>query len=122
VNTTLAVEAVLRIALFALAVAALPADASSTSGEDKVLSLAVIGLEQSGAASADSSQKFFFDLFQSYPLPIKTSKAGGSSWRWWANVRIASYPQQVTAGVGQFSPPIWVSVGEPSREQARRIG
>jgi hypothetical protein len=93
------VEAVLKIALFACAVVALAADTSAPQNPDAPIVRAVIGLEQSGAVSAASSQKFFFDFFQSYPLPGRKA----ALWRWWGDVRIASYPQEVTASIAGFS-------------------
>jgi hypothetical protein len=73
------------------------------------LSISVVGFEKAGATSADSDPKFFFDFFQSYPLPIERSTWGpkaniyGPPWRWWGDVRIASYPQQVSVPVSQFA-------------------
>jgi hypothetical protein len=72
----------------------------------------VIGFEQAGASSAQSSQKFFFNFFISRALPLRNhgyashDDAGrifGPKLRWWGDVRIASYPQQVTSGVGVFA-------------------
>jgi len=73
------------------------------------IAISILGFEQSGAVSTSSSQKFFFDFFQSYPLPLESARNGpkadiyGPPWRWWSDLRIASYPQQVTAPVSQFS-------------------
>jgi hypothetical protein len=72
----------------------------------------VIGFEQAGASSANSSQKFFFNFFISRALPLRNSgydgrdeagKVFGPKLRWWGDVRIASYPQQITSGVGVFA-------------------
>lgn len=71
--------------------------------------ISVLGFEQAGAPSANGSQKFFFDFMQSYPLPIEKSGTGpkaniyGPPWRWWGDLRIGSFPQQVTAPVSQFA-------------------
>ncbi|MBV8846933.1 MAG: hypothetical protein JO307_29340 [Bryobacterales bacterium] len=68
-----------------------------------VIAVAIVGFEQAGGTSAKSDQKFFFDIFDSRPLPFgKNDPVYGPAWRWWASVRIASYPQQVTSPVGQF--------------------
>jgi hypothetical protein len=69
----------------------------------------IIGFEQAGASAAQSTQKFFFNLFISRPLPfgdddvLKDGVNLGSRYRWFGNVRIASYPQQITSGVGEFA-------------------
>ena len=55
--------------------------------------MSVVGLEQAGGSSATSDQKLFIDIFHSDPLPLQL--------RWWGNVRIASYPEQITTTVGQ---------------------
>jgi hypothetical protein len=67
-------------------------------GEDTRL---VLGFGQSGAASADSEQKFFFDFYINRPLPRwgddAHEKPGPFSW--WGNVRVASTPQQINSAV-----------------------
>jgi hypothetical protein len=67
-------------------------------GEDTRL---VLGFEQSGAASADSEQKFFFDFYINRPLPRwgddAQEKPGPFSW--WGNVRVAGAPQQINSAV-----------------------
>lgn len=74
----------------------------------------VIGFEQVGASSAASTQKFFFDFFISRPFPLLQRKWEdckkdddcrilGPKLRLWGGVRIGSYPQQITSGVGEFA-------------------
>jgi hypothetical protein len=72
----------------------------------------VIGFEQAGASSAQTHQKFFFNFFVSRPFPHANSgytgvddagRVFGPKLRWWGDVRIASYAQQVTSGVGVFA-------------------
>jgi hypothetical protein len=86
----------------------------------------VIGFEQAGASSAQSDQKFFFSFFISGPLPFgvgafakETASAApndhssqesksarnsifGTRMHWWGDVRIASYPQQISSGIGSL--------------------
>jgi hypothetical protein len=69
----------------------------------------IIGFEQAGASAAQSSQKFFFNLFLSRPLPFGGNQVLadgtdlGTRYRLFGNVRIATYPQQVTSGVAEFA-------------------
>jgi hypothetical protein len=74
---------------------------------------AIVGFQQAGAASANHSQNYFFDFYVSRPLPFtwnidyscdkddNNARFGPSS-RWWGNVRVASYPQQIDTSVGRF--------------------
>ncbi len=57
------------------------------------INMSVVGLEQAGGSSAAGAQKLFIDVFHSYPLPLQL--------RWWGDIRIASYPQQVNTTLGQ---------------------
>ncbi len=64
----------------------------------------VVGIEQAGGSSANGDQKLFLDVFHSYALPFGKSGAQTEpGWRWWANIRIASYPQQIGTTVGQLA-------------------
>ena len=98
----------------------------------------VIGFEQAGASAAQSAQKFFFNFFISRPLPSFKKDHGthgsgetngadsdidengnlfdrsqfGSRWQWWGAVRIASYPQQISSGVGEFAVSFATQVAE----------
>ena len=77
---------------------------------------AIVGYQQAGASAAPHAQNFFFDFYISRPLPLgkdpcpdpkakdSHDKADlyGPRPRWWGNVRIASYPQQVSTDVATF--------------------
>ena len=63
---------------------------------------AIVGFQQAGAASANHSQNYFFNLFISRPLPFtrnidypcvpKSDNARfGPASRWWGNVRVANW-------------------------------
>ncbi len=63
---------------------------------------AIVGYHQAGASSAKFSQNFFFDFF------IMRNLSDGDIWdeghlNLWGDLRVASFPQQVTAGVGTFA-------------------
>jgi len=57
---------------------------------------AIVGLEQSGASSANPDQKLFFDFFIDRELNV-------SSLSLWGEVQLASYPQQITTPLAQFN-------------------
>ena len=87
--------------------------------------MSVIGFEQAGGASAKGDQKFFFDIFDSRPLPGLKGKADdifGPPWRWWGSVRIASYPQQITTPVSQFASGFATQVGNLPVNQLAAFG
>jgi hypothetical protein len=74
---------------------------------------AIAGFQQAGAASAASTQNFFFDFYISRPLPLPgnvdypclkddDNSRFGPATRWWGNVRVASYPQQINTPAAQF--------------------
>jgi len=95
---------------------------------------AIVGFQQAGASAAPHTQNFFFDFFISRPLPIGKSPCSGrraaersdSSGttattsddfygprpRWWGNVRVASYPQQVSTNIATFVTNFNQEVGE----------
>ena len=84
---------------------------------------AIVGFQQAGGASAESKQRFFFDFFVSRPLPIfGTSDYGcekdddnsrfGPRTRWWGNVRVASYPQQIDTPAAKFISSFSQQVGQ----------
>ena len=73
---------------------------------------AIAGYEQSGGSAAKHTQDFFFDFFISRPLPLGSYPCCkghedydffGPRLRWWGNVRVASYPQQINAPVATFA-------------------
>lgn len=108
-----------------------------------LITIPVIGFEQSGASSAQSSQKFFFNFFISRPLPVwgnkgydptATKKNGcdkdplcadrvfGPKLRLWGDVRIASYPQQISSGVGEFATGFATQVAQIKVNQLAQAG
>jgi hypothetical protein len=59
---------------------------------------AIVGYQQSGASSSNFNQNWFLDFYISRPLAFGIySENNGEGidhkWRWWGNVRIASFPQ-----------------------------
>lgn len=73
--------------------------------EDRPVSLltrAVVGYQQSGAASSDSEQNYFFDLFvrSSFPFKQKINPDFGERFQIWSAIRVASIPQAGTASIG----------------------
>jgi hypothetical protein len=111
----------------------------------------VIGFEQAGASSAQSSQKFFFNFFVSRPLPVWGNKGFdpakkvkkekvkeeddpcitdplcaarvfGPRPRWWGDVRIATYPQQISSGVGEFATGFATQVAQIKVNQLAQAG
>lgn len=74
---------------------------------------ATIGFEQIGASGIASDQKYAFDLFITRPIPVGPPDADfGSRLRWWGDVRVASYPQQVTSDVASFATGFATSAGQ----------
>ncbi len=85
----------------------------------------ITGFEQAGAVSADSDQQFFFDFFISRPLPgIHWShpETFGPALRWWGDVRIASYPQQVNTPVARFAQEFGQEAGNVKVNEVARFG
>ena len=67
-------------------------------------SRAIVGFEQSGASSAESKQKYFFDLHIEIPFHRKSTYDSdlGARFRLWSTTRISSVPQQIQSAVGDF--------------------
>lgn len=90
--------------------------------------MSVLGLEQASAVSVASAQDLFFDFFQSHPLPLERSTSGpkadlyGPPWRWWGDVRIGSYPQQISAPVSQLASTFVQQVGALPVNKLARSG
>jgi hypothetical protein len=74
---------------------------------------AIIGYQQAGAASASHTQNYFFDFFISRPIPFSknsdydcdhddANRRFGPASRWWGNVRVASYAQQIDTPAAKF--------------------
>jgi len=66
------------------------------------------GLEQSGASSSDSAQKYFFDFYLSMPAPFQSAATWeastfGPRYRIWGDARITTVPQQITSSLGEFA-------------------
>jgi hypothetical protein len=60
---------------------------------------AIVGFQQSGASGSDSTQKFFFDMYVSRPIPqlfSASAKDTDSVFRWWGNVRIGTAPRSTS--------------------------
>jgi len=67
-------------------------------------SRAIVGFEQAAASAASSTQKFFFDLTLSAPLPFgKADPYFGRPVRLWGTARVTSVPQQINSGVATFA-------------------
>ncbi len=60
------------------------------------VSRAMIGVEQVGASSSDSTRKFFLDFYVSRALPLER---GNGAHRWWGNVRVGSQAIQTAAAI-----------------------
>ncbi len=70
-----------------------------------LLSRAIVGYEQSGAAAAKHDQNYFFDLFvsKSFPFRQKIDPDFGEKLRTWIDFRFASVPQTGDVTVGDFT-------------------
>jgi len=70
-----------------------------------LLTRAVVGYQQSGAAASEFEQNYFFDFFVSASVPThqKIDPDFGERWRAWGAVRSASLPQTGEATVGDLS-------------------
>jgi hypothetical protein len=96
------------------------------------LTMAVIGFEQAGASGAKSDQKFFFDFFTRRPLPFfarkvedpskKTDVSIDPRMHWWGDVRVASYPQQISTSVAEFSASFATQVGSVPVNKLAQFG
>ncbi|MFZ0771519.1 MAG: hypothetical protein WCA49_18670 [Candidatus Sulfotelmatobacter sp.] len=99
----------------------------TTKGAGNII-IPIIGFEQAGASAAQSSQKFFFNLFVNRPLPFgdeQITKDGvnlGTRYRWFGNVRIATYPQQITSGVAEFAAGFATQVAQLKVNQLAQSG
>lgn len=70
---------------------------------------AICGFEYSGASSADSYQKLFFDLYASTPFSLSNKRTNkryprfGRPLTIWGNIKLTSLPRQVNASLGKIS-------------------
>lgn len=72
----------------------------------------IVGMEQTGAAGADSTQNFFINFFVSHPLTLwphtgdtspEPRDGLGPHWRYFGDVRISSAPQQQNSTLGDLA-------------------
>jgi Mor family transcriptional regulator len=94
--------------------------------EDRPVSLltrAVVGYQQAGAASAKSEQNYFFDLFISKTIPIKQSinPDFGERWRTWGAIRAISIPQSGDATITDTVNNFVANVGGLKTKDAARV-
>jgi len=85
----------------------------------------VLGYEQVGASGTDDSQHYFFHFFTSRNLPFfgkHDDRNWGRPLRWWGDVRVASYPQQVNSSVAQFAEAFSANVGNLPVTQLAQTG
>lgn len=79
---------------------------------------ATLGFEQVGAAGTASDQKYSFDFFISRPLPLGNEHRAddefsfGPRARWWGDVRVGSYPQQINSDLATFSKDFATNAGK----------
>lgn len=66
---------------------------------------AIVGYQQAGASSSDFQQNWFTDFFISRPL------FSGGTFRWWGNVRVASFPQAGNQSVAELASGLAAQVG-----------
>ena len=66
---------------------------------------AILGYQQAGASAAKFDQNWFVDFYISRPLSFlrKENDTGPSMFRWWGNVRVASFPQQGDIPIATFA-------------------
>ena len=119
VVTSLLLIAACSVPAFAADDKKTPCDASKSGGGE--IAEAIVGFQQAGASAASSAQKFFFDFYVSRPVPIGRFPCGpgheafdffGPRLRWWGNVRVASYPQQVSTSVATFAANFSAEIGK----------
>jgi hypothetical protein len=63
---------------------------------DQEILRALVGVEQAGASGTASSRDFLFDMFLS-------RAAISPRIRWWGEVKVASFPQQINSQIVQFA-------------------
>ena len=94
--------------------------------EDRPVSLltrAVVGYQQAGAASADFEQNYFFDLFVSQSLPFlqKINPDFGEGWRAWGAIRAISAPQSGTVTIGGLANGLVTNISNLKANEAARV-
>ena len=77
------------------------------SGEDVRV---IVGYQQAGANSSNFTQDWFLDFYASRPvLSLKHDQE--KPWRWWGNVRVASFPQSGNQSVAEVATGIATQIG-----------
>jgi hypothetical protein len=100
---------------------------STEAGSDEAadITTTIVGFEQTGGSSAESDRNFFFDFFISRPLPMlnrSSSDIFGPRIRWWGDVRIASYPQQINPPIAEFISNFAQQAGNVKINELARFG
>ena len=73
---------------------------------------AIVGYQQAGASSSDFQQNWFVDLYISRPLRFQPNHEGKEVlWRWWGNVRVASFPQPGNQSVAELASDLPAQIG-----------
>lgn len=94
--------------------------------EDRPVSLltrAVVGYQQAGAASADFEQSYFFDLFvsQTFPFLQKINPDFGERWRVWGAIRSISAPQSGNVTIGGLANNLVTNISNLKANEAARV-
>lgn len=81
---------------------------------------AVMGFEQIGASATASSQSFMFDFYISRPIRL-LKQDGDPIWgprlRWWANVKVSSFPYTQKSSLATFAPQFATAFGNQNLNQ-----
>jgi hypothetical protein len=94
--------------------------------EDRPVSLltrAVVGYQQAGAASTDFEQNYFFDLFVSQSLPFRqrVDPNFGERWKTWGAIRAISAPQSGDVSIGELGGNFVTKVSALKANEAARV-
>src|SRR5205807_5294130 len=77
---------------------------------------AIVGYQQAGASSSGFTQDWFLDFYISRPLFFynnknKPPRERDVNWRWWGNVRVASFPQPGNQTVAEVVGNVGAQIG-----------
>jgi hypothetical protein len=73
---------------------------------------AIVGYQQTGASSSPFTQDWFLDFYISRPLAfLRRTEGTDIKWRWWGNVRVASFPQPGNQTVAEVASGLAAQVG-----------
>jgi hypothetical protein len=73
---------------------------------------AIVGYQQAGASSSNFNQAWFLDFYISRPIAFRRKSEGsGVPWRWWGNVRVASFPQPGNQTVAEVAAGLSTQLG-----------